>query len=159
MYKLLAEIGIIAGSWALRDLLTKLIDEDDDDKSRTRKRIENALLFQLHRQQREFTQFIPVVGWPDAYQLMKSPFASSRWLFEVGQALSSSVGTPMAMSIAAINGEEGWIKFNENKTFVYQRGDRKGQLKLWKEWKDAIPILYAIERFKAYDTARTFWVK
>ena len=159
MYKLLAEIGIIAGSWALRDLLTKLIDEDDDDKSRTRKRIENALLFQLHRQQREFTQFVPVLGWPDAYQLMKSPFASSRWLFEVGQALGSSVGTPMAMSIAAINGEEGWIKFNENKTWVYQRGDRKGKLKLWKEWKDAIPILYAIERFKAYDTARTFWVK
>tara|TARA_R110002020_G_scaffold29814_1_gene94164 strand:- start:556 stop:6747 length:6192 start_codon:yes stop_codon:yes gene_type:complete len=159
MWKLLAEIGVIAGSWALRDLLTKLIDEDNDDKSRTRKRLENMMLYQLHRQQSEFVQFIPVFGWPDAWKMVSSPFASSRWLYEVGEAFRYTLGTPVAMGWAAVDGEEGWVKFNEDKSWVYQRGRRKGKLKIWKEWKDALPILYAIERFMAYDTARTYWVK
>ena len=50
-------------------------------------------------------------------------------------------------------------KFYENKAYVYQRGSREGRLKMWKEWSDAIPILYAINRWRAYDTQRDFFVK
>ena len=41
----------------------------------------------------------------------------------------------------------------------YQRGNRKGKLKLAKEWGDVIPLWYAINRWHAYDTMTDFYVK
>ena len=41
----------------------------------------------------------------------------------------------------------------------YKRGSRKGQPRLGKEWSDAIPILYTINRWKAFDNIRNFYIK
>jgi hypothetical protein len=156
MWKIAGEAAVISLSLLTRDILSK-VWEDDDDKSRTRKRIENLILYQLHRQQREFVQFVPVFGWKEAWNLVKSPFASSRWVAEITEAAMSTVMTPAAYTIAWVKGDT--VKFNTNSTYVYQRGARKGEWKVKKNWYDALPILYTIERFKSYDTVRNFWVK
>ena len=96
-------------------------------------------------------------GWKEAWNLVKSPFASSRWVAEITEAVGSTVMTPAAYTIAWVKGDT--VKFNTNSTYVYQRGARKGEWKVKKNWYDALPILYTIERFKSYDTVRNFWVK
>ena len=44
-------------------------------------------------------------------------------------------------------------------SYVYQRGDRKGTMKLGKEWGDALPILYTINRWKGYERITDFYIK
>ena len=41
----------------------------------------------------------------------------------------------------------------------YQRTGRKGTLKLKKEWADALPLIYMINRWSAYDTINDWFVK
>ena len=47
----------------------------------------------------------------------------------------------------------------DDKRIYYQRGTRKGQLKLIKEWQDALPLVYMLNRWAAYDTINDFFVK
>ena len=159
MWKVAGELGVIVSSWMTRDILTKIWDDESDEKSKIRKRVENLILYQLHRQKTEFVQFVPFFGWYEGYKLFKSPFASSRWIYELGEAMSVSIRTGLALPVAWMRGDEALEKFYANKDYVYQRGTREGKLKIGKEWSDAIPILYAIQRWKAYDTVKNFWVK
>ena len=46
-----------------------------------------------------------------------------------------------------------------DKRVVYQRGSRAGQWKIDKNWKDAIPLLYAFEKWKKYQDQQDFHVK
>ena len=71
---------------------------------------------------------------------------------ELGQALESTVGTGLAYAFMDDQ------SFMESK-YVYQRTKRKGQMKLGKEWGDALPILYTINRYKSYDTVKNFNIK
>ena len=42
---------------------------------------------------------------------------------------------------------------------ILKRGPRKGELKFNKEVKDAMPLLYAINRWRGYDQVSNYWVK
>ena len=46
-----------------------------------------------------------------------------------------------------------------DKRIYYQRGSRKGQLRMKKEWMDVFPILYALNRWLSYDKVKNFHVK
>ena len=41
----------------------------------------------------------------------------------------------------------------------YQITGRKGTLKLKKEWADALPLIYMMNRWSAYDTINDWFVK
>ena len=41
----------------------------------------------------------------------------------------------------------------------YERGPRKGQVKLAKEWGDVIPLWYTINRWLAFDSVKNFHIK
>jgi hypothetical protein len=148
----LGDIGVVAFSIFMKMLLTGIADaEDDEDQSRIARRLINALIYQMDRQRREFLMFWFPFGIPDFVELSKSPFASARALEEIIGALYTSFNT-IALGITK-EGDE----FRLDKRVMYQRGDRKGQLKMKKQWLDAIPLLYAIEKWKKYEIMRDFW--
>ena len=150
----LGDVGVIVFSIFMKQLLTGIAEAgDDEDESIVAKRLMNALIYQMDRQRREFLMFWFPFGIPDAVQLMKSPLASARALEEILGAIYTTFNTA-ALGITK-DGEE----FRADKRVVYQRGSRAGELKVKKQWLDAIPLLYSIEKWKKYEQMRDFWIK
>ena len=82
--------------------------------------------------------------------MVKSPIASTRTMGEMGQALAQTITTPIAL----LTGSD-----ESDSSVYYQRGSRKGQLKLKKEWMDAIPVLYAIKKYQNLIEQQNFYIK
>tara|TARA_R100001440_G_scaffold14809_2_gene25040 strand:+ start:11342 stop:16888 length:5547 start_codon:yes stop_codon:yes gene_type:complete len=169
VYRTMGEIGIIMTTVLLKMFLAGALSDDDDEErggstrrdvddsdSVMRKRLRNVFLYQLDRTHKDLVTFMPIPGTgglTQLYQLFKSPIASTRTLGELGEALEYTVGT--GLSYAFMDDE----KFMESK-WVYQRPKaRKGELKLGKQWGDALPILYTINRWKSYDNVTDFFIK
>jgi hypothetical protein len=151
-----ADLAFMIASFMMAGILESLFDDDDDDKSRTRKRFENALMYQMRRQARELMFFLPFFGFKEQYMMAKSPISATRTVGELAEALSQSFWFP-AMSIYDASNPNYDIR--KDKDYYYQRGTRKGQSKFKKEWGDVIPIIYTFNRWAAYDTAKDWWVK
>ena len=128
----------------------------NEDKSIVAKRFENALIYQFNRQGRELLFFIPVLGFEEMYMMWKSPIASTRMLGELGAAIEQTIYLPFALGRDKMFDD---YNIEDDKWYVYQRGKRVGKYKFSKEWSDVLPILYMINRWKAYDTQKDFFVK
>jgi len=151
-YRVLGEIGIIMATLALNQILASLFSDDEDD-TEFEKKMENFLRYQADRTYKELILFIPVVGSVQQYQMIKSPIASSKTLGEIGEALWLSVKTPAAYLIKDKDA------FYSDSDYVYQRGVRKGELKLYKNWEDVIPILYSIKKYEDFLNLTNFYIK
>tara|TARA_R100001591_G_scaffold9589_1_gene16208 strand:- start:4258 stop:9825 length:5568 start_codon:yes stop_codon:yes gene_type:complete len=168
VFRTMGEIGIIMTTVLLKMLLSGMLNDDDDDErgsfsrdvddsdSVIAKRLRNVFLYQLDRTHKDLVTFMPIPGTgglQQMYQLFKSPIASSRTLGELGEALEYTVGTGLAY---AFMDDESFL---ESK-WVYQRPKaRRGELKIGKQWGDALPILYTINRWKSYDNVTDFFIK
>ena len=150
-YRTLGEIGIIMMTFAISSIFSAMFSDDDDD-TEFESRMENFLRYQADRTYKELILFTPL-GSQQIYQMFKSPIAATRTLGEFGEALSLSVTTPLAY---LIKGEE---EFYLDKDYVYQRGVRKGELKLYKNWEDVIPILYSIKKWEDFNNLTNFYIK
>lgn len=139
MLKVLAEFGFFVASFGLYHAFALLRDGADDDDKYLR-RFLGVLQYQMSKQQRELVTFVSPVEYA---RVMKNPIASSRALGELASAAELTISAP----------------FLGDKDLYYQRGDRKGQSKIYKEWSDVLPILYTINRWQAYDTVEDFYVK
>ena len=171
--KTTGELMIIALTMLLGDALAAMwgSDGDDDELSKVKstgdvvfledmsehiKRFRNYLRYQADRSVKDMVLFIPIPGaggFQQMYQMFKSPIASTRTLGELGEAISLSVRTPL-----------GYLWYDEEtfwseKAYVYQRGARKGELKLNKNWADAVPIWYAMKKWVDYSTLTNFFIK
>jgi hypothetical protein len=142
--RVMYELGFIMSSFILAQIVAMLaegMDFDDDDKQL--KRLINSLSFQADRQISELTQFVS----PKAvYMLVKNPIASSKFLGEMGEAVQDAFLFPFTYAI-------------DEESLYYQRGTRKGELKLAKQWADVIPGWYTINRWRSYDNVTDFYVK
>jgi hypothetical protein len=143
MYKVLAEIGFFLASVAMYQVFEALKDatgDDDDDKEL--KRLLGALQYQGSKQQKELLTYVD----PSEYvRIMTNPIAASRSLGEFSEALGFTV--------------DYFNPFVPEEKKYYQRTDRKGEPKYFKQWGDVAPILYEINRWKSYDTVEDFYVK
>ena len=148
-YKTLGEASIIFLTYMMSLLFQSMFSGDDDD-SELEARAENLLMYQTDRLWKELITFVPLIGLQQQYQMVKSPIASTRTMGELGQALAKTIETPLAL----MGGAE-----QTNSGIYYQRGSRKGQLKLTKEWMDAIPVLYAIKKYQNLAEEQTFYIK
>ena len=151
-YRSMGELMIVASMAALSGILSSLFAMDDDDDDIT-KRFKNIIRYQLDRTYKELILFWPGVGMEQQYQMVKSPIASTRTLGEIGEALKSTIYTPIAYLWQ--DDDEFW----KDSSYVYQRGKRAGTLKLKKEWQDAIPILYAVKKWDNYLEMSNFFIK
>ena len=73
----------------------------------------------------------------------------------MSEVLVQIVQTPMVLGSSLISGADPTL----NQSIYYQRGSRKGQLKLKKEIFDVMPALYAVNRYLSYDKVKNFHVK
>ena len=156
MKRTLAEIALMLASFATAAILDSLFDDEDEDKSVVRKRFENALIYQFNRQGRELLFFWPGLGFREQFYMMKSPIAVTRLMGEMSDVMYKTFGTGTSFAYGWFNEDYDITKDSD---VYYQRGKRKGKLKLAKEWGDIIPLWYAINRWKAYDTMKDFYVK
>ena len=153
VYRTMGELMLLGATVSLNVIFGSLLAMEDDDDDLT-KRFKNILRYQTDRTYKEMILFTPTpAGLQQMYQMVKSPIASTRTLGEIGQALESSIFTPMAY----VWQDED--TFWEDKDYVYQKGSRAGQLKLKKEWMDAVPILYGIKKWDNYLEMSNFFIK
>ncbi len=97
--------------------------------------------------------FWPVLGAEELFKLSKSPFSSLRTLEELAEAGGYTFST---LSLGLTKSRE---EFLADPRVVYQKGYRAGQWKINKNWKDAVPLLYAFEKWAKYMTQQDFHVK
>ncbi len=148
-YRMLGEAGMIFLHYAMGLLFASMF-ADDEDSSELETRAENLLMYQTDRTWKELITFVPFIGLQQQYQMVKSPIASTRTMGELGQALALTITTPLAM----LTGSD-----ESDSSIYYQRGSRAGELKLKKEWMDAIPILYAIKKYQNLIEQQNFYIK
>lgn len=153
-YRTTGELGIMLSVIVLNSLLAGILAGDDDDEELT-KRLKNLVRLQGDRTYKEMVLF--TVVFPESpkqiYSIMKSPIATTRTLGELGEALSLSYMTPLAYIV------EGKDDFYADKDYVYQNKPNKGQLKVYKNWADVVPILYSIQKWDNMIKAQDFYIK
>ena len=147
------DVSLMVTSLMMAQILNSLFDDEDEDKSIVRKRFENAMIYQFHRQASELKLFIPIFGQKELWMMAKSPIAASRYLGEWADVINTGFFTPFAYLTKSKE------DFYADKRYVYQTGTRKGKLKFNKEWRDITPLIYAFQRFKMYDNMKDFYVK
>ena len=144
VYRSMGELGIILSVMAMNLILDSALGGDDDDTPGIRK-LKNALKKQAGRLVAETTQFVPLfpgTGFDQVVGFAKNPFAATKNVENMVEAMMQTVNTPYGLVTQSDS------EFYANSKYVYQRGYKKGTLKLWKEWKDAIPILYTIQKWE-----------
>tara|TARA_R110000744_G_scaffold55333_2_gene116998 strand:- start:3739 stop:9324 length:5586 start_codon:yes stop_codon:yes gene_type:complete len=151
-----AELSFMLMSFAMAAILDGLFDDDDDDKSAFAKRMQNALIFQMNKQGREFQAFLPVFGIKEQATLVGSPIAAIRSVNEITEAIHQSIFHPFALIREASDPSYNMLK---DKNYYYQRGSRKGQSKLGKQWGDVVPLWYTYNRYIAYENTKDWYVK
>ena len=158
MYRTLADFGVAMSSFVMAMILGNLFDDDDDDKGQTQKRLENALIYQFNRQAREFMFFFPLLGATEQYMMAKSPIPIMRSLGELAGAMKATGQYGLAnLGVYGLFEED--YDITKDTRVYYQRTGRKGTLKLKKEWADALPLIYMMNRWSAYDTINDWFVK
>ena len=85
--------------------------------------------------------------------MFNSPMAAARTMGELAQFLSLLVATPMVYFTST---EE---EFYANPTYVYQQGKKRGQWKVYKNFKDVFPIVYSIQKWESYLKNDNFYIK
>ena len=141
VHRTMGELMIFMTVYTLNNLLAAW-DEDDDDskKSATRKRLENALMYQMNRLQKEMLLYIPVFGGNEQIQIVESPISSTRIAGEFsGAFLETLRWIPNLPAYMTLEGAE-LERWKKESGLYYTRGNRKGQAKLGKEWGDFIPL-------------------
>ena len=152
-YRTTGELAIMMSVVVLNSLLAGLLAGDDDDEELT-KRLKNLVRLQGDRTYKEMVLFTPLPeGLKQQYALMKSPIATTRTLGELGEAVSLSYMTPLGYLY------EGKDAFYADKDYVYQNKPNKGQLKVYKNWADVVPILYSIQKWDNMIKAQDFYIK
>jgi hypothetical protein len=152
-YRTTGEIGIMLSVFILNSILAGVLANDDDDDELT-KRLKNVIRLQGDRTYKELLTFTPLPeGLKQQYALMKSPIATTRTLGELGEAISLSYMTPLAYLYQSDE------EFYANTEYVYQNKPNKGQLKVYKNWADVVPILYSIQKWDNMIKAQDFYIK
>ena len=136
-------------------LLKGALKGSDDEDNYILRRLINFSAYQADRTYKEMVLMnpLPLGGYQQIAQMMKTPIAASRTLGEFGEALELSIQTPYNWLV--LDKEE----FKQNSTVVYQNRPRKGELKVYKNWKDVIPLLYTLQKWTTFDKVEDYYIK
>ena len=156
----LGEIGIFLLIYQMQALLLATIDDEEDERSATRRKLDNMMIYYTDRLQKEMLMFLPT-GSREQMQMITNPIPTTRTIGELSEAMQETL--KWVPNLPAYYGmDENSLEYEQWKLdsgLFYKRGSRKGQPRLGKEWSDAIPILYTINRWKAFDNIRNFYIK
>lgn len=156
-YRSMADLGIMFSVMSISLLFDDLLLGDDDD-SDTQKRFKNLTRYQADRVYKELVLFMPsFAGFEQVEQMFNSPIAASRSVSEMSEFFEMLFIGGFKHSMAKVTGNEE--AFYANSNYVYQRGKRKGELKLYKNFKDVFPIVYSIQKWDSYLKNADFYIK
>tara|TARA_R110002012_G_scaffold321957_1_gene552788 strand:+ start:7564 stop:13437 length:5874 start_codon:yes stop_codon:yes gene_type:complete len=148
----MAEMSFIIASFLAFQLLDNLWDDDAEDELWVRK-LKNWGKYQTDRVYTELILFLPVIGAKEMGGFLERPIASTRTLGAISEAMLLSVRTPYNWLSRKDDNE-----FYQNKDIVYQNRPRKGQLKVYKQWRDALPILYTLQKWTTFEKMDNFYL-
>ena len=149
-YRTLSETAIILTTFALLTILRSMFDDTDDDDP-TVKRLKHYMIFQADRMLDEL--IIYNVGTDSKIGLIKGTVASARYLKELYEALDVTFSTGVSYLIDSEDERRA------DSEITYQRGIRRGELKLYKEWQDALPLLGNIKKWRNFIQQQDFYIK
>ena len=165
----IVEITMLIGLYLTKCLIDSFDDDEEIDldtyvqhggidfekgSSPTWNKLYNILRYQADRSYKDYSIFVPFTtsSWNQLMNQIQSPIASTKVLKEFTQFASQLWSTPFAY--LGLSEED----FYSNKEYVYQRGPRKGQLKLVKEWQDITPWVRTIKKWFDSDIKRDYYV-
>jgi hypothetical protein len=156
-YRSMGDLGIMFSVMFISLLFDDLLSGDDDD-SDTEKRFKNLTRYQADRVYKELVLFMPsFAGFEQVEQMFNSPIAASRSVSEMSEAFEMIFVGGFKYTMAKATGNEE--AFYANSNYVYQRGKRKGELKVYKNIKDVFPLLYSIQKWDSYLKNSDFYIK
>jgi hypothetical protein len=138
----LTDLSYFVGFFILAHIAKSIAAGVPDDDPVLKKMV-NWLRYQSSRGKQEVGLFIPPLGIIESYQLVQNPFAATNALAKFAQLLNSAIEYP----------------FIDDEDRYYQRGNFKGQLKVYKQAKDVMPIFREVNRITNLNTVTTFYVK
>ena len=110
------------------------------------KKFANWLQYESDRAFQEVAIAVPVVGLIESYNLVKNPFAATSALQNLSEVIKTTAAIPYYMATDQMD-----------KAYI-EKGVHKGELHMWKELKDVIPILNNINQFEMLDTKKNFYI-
>lgn len=135
-----------------------LFKAKDDKESYIAKRLINFGRYQLDRSFKDIATFLPFpfigTSLTQTYQLFKSPIATTKTLGEIGGLIENLTWYPIGYYMS--DSEE---EFYADKDYYYQRGSRKGQSKLFKNFQDIFPIFRGYKKWTDFDSLVNFYIK
>jgi hypothetical protein len=142
VYRNLAELSFFAlcvAAYGIFDGLANHVDDDD----KYLKRLVNFASWESSRQWKEILFWYPVAGAKQQFEMVKNPFASGTTLTQFSDVLWQLAKWPIPPYDDA----------------YYERGPFKGDLKVWKEFKDVVPLMKEINRWTTFDNVTSFHIK
>jgi hypothetical protein len=147
MYRNMAELSYFSMCFAAYTLL-KMVAENVDDDDKLKKRLVNFLAWEASRNQKGILFWWPGLGAKEQFEMIKNPFAAGTTVTQFADV----IGAMGNLVMPPYNDDY----FNK---MYYDRGPFKGQLKLWKETKDLIPVLKELNRWATFDNVTSFHIK
>ena len=154
-YRTMGEIGIVGTTLIIGMILDGLLANDGEDDDLT-KRMKNFVRYTADRTYKETVLFNPIPGvggYTQVYQMFNSPMAAARTMGELAEFLQMLAATPIVYFTSTED------EFYGNSKYVYQQGKKRGQLKVYKNFKDVFPIVYAIQKWDSYLKNDNFYIK
>jgi hypothetical protein len=155
----MGEIAIMSSALLINAILSNLLAGEGDDTDLER-RMKNLTKYQVNRLYKEMVLFMPWFpdGGKQVFQQFGNPVAATRTFGE----LSELLGMTMVTGYKGLKLKSGLIDeddFYLDSSIVYQRGNKRGELKLYKNFKDVFPIVYSIQKWESYLTNDDFYIK
>jgi hypothetical protein len=158
-YRTMGEIAIMTSALLINSILSELLAGDGDDTDLER-RMKNLSKYQVNRIYKEMVLFMPWIpdGGKQVFQQFGNPVAATRTFGELSELLGMTLVTGYkGLRLKAGGKEEDY--FYGDSSIVYQKGKRRGELKLYKNFKDVFPIVYSIQKWESYLTNDDFYIK
>ena len=153
-YRTMGEVGIMLSTLLISEILSGLLAGDDDD-SDFAKRSKNVLKYQADRAFKEVVIFNPFMpqAYEQMYQMFNSPVAAGRTMGEMAGFIQMFLGTGITY---IRKGKDGLYADSD---YVYQKGRKRGKLKVVKDFKDVFPIVYSVQKWDSYLENDSFFIK
>lgn len=133
MKKNIVELGFVIGTFALTMLLIAGADDDDS-------KLYNAFRVSIDKLNSEMLFYYPIIGLKQQGQFLKNPSAVLSYAGDVADIFTATFKT--------VTGEP-----------YFKTGVNKGELRIWKEFSDVLPILQMWNKWQSYETVKTFYIK
>lgn len=143
--KVTAQLGVWVGAYLMGRLLLEAFDDDDEDDTQATQAL-NAVLVLLDIVEGDAAY---LVNPGEIITSAKNPIPVLKYAKGIQEAVWKSI---QYFYYAIAQSDEELLN---NKNVYYQRGYRKGKMKLAKEWRDILPALSVINRWEGFRTVRT----